>query len=257
MYYVTKILRLPDSGSRGSSEVRDGGVSCHQPPLTELPLCSPPVAHLPSLQARDRGFSCPNPHPRLKREWVGVPFSAKATPSLAPNASGGVCFRSPSGSVAPRPLPLRCRLRLPHPRGLRSRPCAPHLFVDALAACALRLCPWRLRFASTSPSPVSAPPLLRPPSTPPPLRAAVIPLVSAHCVCAPAPVNAATPVNAPSPSHCALRLRPSPSPCAVPPPLPLRRERLPFISARGYLVPPPPSFQTRGSVAFRHFYVNL
>ena len=29
----------------------------------------------PSLQARDRGLSCPNPHPRLKCERVAVLFS--------------------------------------------------------------------------------------------------------------------------------------------------------------------------------------
>ena len=51
----------------------------------------------PSLQARDR-FLVPQPTPSLQTRagWGFVlSHAAKATPSLAPNASGGVCSPPP------------------------------------------------------------------------------------------------------------------------------------------------------------------
>lgn len=53
---------------------------------------------------REAEVSCaPTPHPHLKHERMGVlfPFFHAAVPSLAPNVSGGVCFRGPHIPCAP------------------------------------------------------------------------------------------------------------------------------------------------------------
>jgi hypothetical protein len=164
-----------------------------------LPLVSPPDIQTISREShvhrsflaiarRDRGFSCPNtltgPHrPHLKRERVGVLFSLmpKATPSLVPSASGGVCFPSPLGFSCPHrpscpstpalaltPLPLPpstpCSSTFdilplhPHPRPLRQH----------RRACPFRLRPWLLRGVSAPPDPASAPSPLPGASVPPP-----------------------------------------------------------------------------------------
>ena len=133
---------------------------------------------------RETVVSCaPTPSPQT-RAGGGSVFShaAKATPSLAPNASGGVCFPSPSDSVTPTVSPA------PAP------PCvdttAPPTFYTLLPD-VRHPAP-----ASPSPFPASA-------SLCAPLSSA--PVAATRCVCTPGPcVCAVAPVNAPPVCLCPL-----------------------------------------------------
>ena len=180
--------------------------------------CTVPI----SLQAaRDRGFLCPNPHPRLKCEWVGVLFfSCRQIHPLPRPKSVSETRRvlfffhvtiSPTPASTPalrqRPLPLHAESTPPHagstPPHTASAPPPLRLWVDAPGLCALDRSPHTL---CQRPRPCAMGQRSLP------LRAGLMPSVSAHCV-SPRPC---APHQRPLPLHLCAALHLHPCLCKCP-----------------------------------------
>ena len=169
----------------------------------------------PSLQARDRGLSCPNPHPRLKCERVGVLFfsfrQSHSLPRFKSESEGFIFF------MLPPPLPLRAPLpSVNSPQSLRAGSTPLHAGSAP-----------PIRAGSTPPHTASASPPLRAASMPPalcegptplPLRAALMPPACRMRAASIPP--ACAPHRCPA---CALHRRPLPPCAASAPPAPTCR----------------------------------